>query len=94
MHASVRTYDHIVDHDRTLAVVQEGLAPVIRATPGFVSYQLINVGPTQVASVTVTESEEAMRAVDAAAAEFLVSYDRADVGERVDIREGAIMFSM
>ncbi len=94
MHASVRTYRIMSDVERTAATVSADLLPVIRDVPGLVSYQLVDIGSDLISSITVTESEEAMRAVDEAAAAFVASHDSADVGERVDIREGAIILQL
>jgi heme-degrading monooxygenase HmoA len=69
MYASVRTYKlNEGTVDEAMQKVDEGFAPILADSPGFVSYQAVNTGENTLVTVSVFDSEDqAHGSADAAA---------------------------
>lgn len=70
-YAVVRTYRHLRDFDRVARLVEEGLIPILRETPGFRGYYAIQCGEAAGVSVTLFEGREAARAGQARGADWV-----------------------
>ena len=76
MYATIRQYDISGDPAELNRVVQEELVPILKALPGFVSYQWIDVGNVGGRMLSVSTFDTAEHAEDSnkAAAEFVARY--------------------
>lgn len=60
MHASIRIYRTKIEKldDALIGRIQDEFAPILKSTPGFHAYRLIDSGNHSVASITFFETEE------------------------------------
>ena len=73
MYAVIRRYEGTDDtrHDELFREAEEGFAPSLSDTPGFLGYYFIDAGEGTVASVGIFETEEAAEASTHAAADYI-----------------------
>jgi excisionase family DNA binding protein len=75
MYAAIRGYQ--IDPDRTSAVIEhilENFVPLIRQTPGLLSYHVLDGGNGAFATLTVCESQLAIESTTTLAAEWIRQY--------------------
>lgn len=73
MHATVRQYLHILNHDEVIKHINEEYLPMLREIPGFVSYYLVDVGTEggRMVSVTIFEDAAGTEASNARTADWV-----------------------
>ena len=86
MYAAIRRYR--IDPHRTSAVIEhilENFVPLIRQTPGLLSYHVLNGGNGVFATLTICENQSAIESTNALAAEWIRQY----LASRIMSEQGA-----
>lgn len=73
IHVAIRHYKLNVSHldDDLLARINNEFAPILRSTPGFHAYRIVDTGANEIATVSFFETEEGAKASIEKAAEWV-----------------------
>lgn len=73
MHVSIRHYKTNVSHldDDLLGRIKNEFVPLIRSTPGFHAYRIVDSGANEIATISIFETEEGAKASIEKAAEWV-----------------------
>ena len=91
---SIRRYTvDVANSDEIISKVKEGFVPIIKGTPGFLGYYVINAGDGVLASVSVFESQAGVEESDSRAADWVKEHLAGLITSSPQITEGELVIS-
>ncbi|MBU1344297.1 MAG: antibiotic biosynthesis monooxygenase [Proteobacteria bacterium] len=94
MYINVRRYEtHPNRTDQIIGKIQEGFLPILKAQPGFVSYEIFVAGKGVIVTMSKFEDESGAKASREKAAEWVQANVKDDFPNRPIIMAGEIKLS-